>query len=309
MREGRVVVICGESYRHRYFANRLRESCNVVGVVSERMAPHLGMGFVRRSLELARGFRFRPDRIYAKTLCRVIELYRGRGVYERILGPLGSEFLLPPGAARLRLESPVNLPANIDRIRRMKPDVIAVSGARLLSQELIEVPRVAALNMHGGLSPYYRGAESVFWALYNREPQFVGVTIHLLTTGIDAGPIVYTARPDIEGGDDEMTLFAKAYRLGCELMIRAVADALHGRVQAVPQWTKGRLYRRRDRNPRQYRELIRILSAGALEDYLRLRNEGEGGVRLIGDPALLAAAAGEASARGRRPPAANEGTG
>jgi hypothetical protein len=108
---------------------------------------------------------------------------------------------------------------------------------------------------------------------------------------------VYTARPQIEAQDNEMTLFAKSYRLGCELMVRAVTDAVEGRITVVPQWTRGRLYRRKDRKPRHYHELIRKLESGFLTEYLRRRSEYDIGVRLIGDPQLLTDAEEEALAR------------
>ena len=293
----RVVVICGESWRHRYFASRLSEEFNVVGVVNERMKAHFGAGFLRRSYELARGFRFNPFAIYAKSHCRVLELARARGVNERILGPKGFRFHLRPGAEHLRFESKVNAPQNVEQIRALKPDVLAVSGARLLSKKIIEIPTKAAINMHGGLSPYYRGGDSIFWALYNREPQCVGVTIHLLTLGIDAGPLLYTGRPDLEADDNEMTLFAKIYRLGCELMVQAVRDALADRLSPVPQWTKGRLYFRKDRKVHHYRRMIRDLKSGLLATHLREHRRREGDIRLIGDPSLLAEAKERANRR------------
>ena len=285
----RVVVLCNDAWRHRYFANRLSQCFHVVGVVNERMRPHLGLGFARRTSELARAFKFNPALMSAKLACRALELWRGRGVYERILGPLGARFQLPPTAEHLRLESSINLPRNVERIAALRPDVIVVSGARLLSRAIIDLPTKAAINMHGGLSPYYRGGDSVFWALYNREPQFVGVTIHLLTLGIDAGPLIYTARPTFTADDDEMTLFAKIYRLGCELMVCAVEDALQDRLDPVPQWEKGRLYYRKDRRWRHYRELVRILEAGLLAEYLRSPPD-DAHIRLAGAPARRAAA-------------------
>lgn len=44
-----------------------------------------------------------------------------------------------------------------------------------------------------GLSPYYRGTDCNFWALYDKKPQYVGATIHLLSKGIDSGPTLYHA--------------------------------------------------------------------------------------------------------------------
>ena len=44
-----------------------------------------------------------------------------------------------------------------------------------------------------GISPYYRGTDCNFWALYDGNPHLVGATIHLLSSGLDAGAILYHA--------------------------------------------------------------------------------------------------------------------
>ena len=44
-----------------------------------------------------------------------------------------------------------------------------------------------------GVSPYYKGTDCNFWALYDRNYSYVGATIHLLSKGVDSGPILYHA--------------------------------------------------------------------------------------------------------------------
>ena len=44
-----------------------------------------------------------------------------------------------------------------------------------------------------GISPYYRGTDCNFWALYDDNPHLVGATIHRITKGLDSGPILYHA--------------------------------------------------------------------------------------------------------------------
>ena len=44
-----------------------------------------------------------------------------------------------------------------------------------------------------GISPYYRGTDCNFWALYDNNSHLVGSTIHYLSKGIDSGPILYHA--------------------------------------------------------------------------------------------------------------------
>ena len=49
-----------------------------------------------------------------------------------------------------------------------------------------------------GLSPYYRGSSCNFWALYDNKPEYVGSTIHLLSKGLDSGPMLYHAVPNLK---------------------------------------------------------------------------------------------------------------
>ncbi len=55
-----------------------------------------------------------------------------------------------------------------------------------------------ALNIHMGLSPYYRGSSCNFWALYDNNAEYVGATVHLLSEGLDSGPILYHCLPNLK---------------------------------------------------------------------------------------------------------------
>jgi len=50
-----------------------------------------------------------------------------------------------------------------------------------------------ALNIHMGVSPYYRGTDCNFWAMHDGNSNLVGATIHLLSKGLDSGPMLYHA--------------------------------------------------------------------------------------------------------------------
>ena len=87
-----------------------------------------------------------------------------------------------------RLHAPsVRLPAggcndrsSVEAMKRMEPDVVLVFGTGLLHQFLVDSFPGRILNIHLGLSPYYRGAGTNFWPLVNREPEYCGATIHFL---------------------------------------------------------------------------------------------------------------------------------
>ena len=70
-------------------------------------------------------------------------------------------------------------------------DVYVIFGASFIKGWLVDhLVQHQALNIHMGLSPYYRGSSCNFWALYDGNPAMVGATIHLLTHGLDSGPIL-----------------------------------------------------------------------------------------------------------------------
>jgi methionyl-tRNA formyltransferase len=119
--------------------------------------------------------------------------------------------------------------------------------------------------MHTGISPRYRGSDTVFWALHNEEPEWVGVTIHALDAGLDSGPIYATGRPELAPDDDEDSLFCKCVRVGTPLYIETVRAVANGTARPAPQeLASGREYRFADRTVRAERRVERLLREGLL---------------------------------------------
>ena len=76
----------------------------------------------------------------------------------------------------------------------LQSDVYIVFGSSYIKGELIDfLIKKKALNIHMGISPYYRGTDCNFWALYDGNPHLVGATIHYISKGLDSGAILYHA--------------------------------------------------------------------------------------------------------------------
>ena len=149
------------------------------------------------------------------------------------------------------------------------PNVIGVYGTGIIRSSVCDRARAGVLNLHTGLSPKYRGADTVFWPLFNEEPEWIGVTVHGLTEEIDGGPIFATARPSIEAEDSEDSLFAKSVTLGAEVLIEQIREVAAGRASPKPQdLDVGRQYRFVDRTVAAERRVLRLLRGGMLERHL-----------------------------------------
>lgn len=89
----------------------------------------------------------------------------------------------------------------------LQSDVYVIFGSSYIKGELVNfLINQKAINIHMGVSPYYRGTDCNFWALYDDNPNLVGATIHLLSKGLDNGPILYHALSNIKTNPFEYTM-------------------------------------------------------------------------------------------------------
>ncbi|WP_417390949.1 formyltransferase family protein [Gimesia sp.] len=78
----------------------------------------------------------------------------------------------------------------------LQSDYYVVFGSSFIKADLCDfLVDHSALNIHMGVSPYYRGSSCNFWALQDGRPDYVGATIHLLSKGLDSGPMLFHALP------------------------------------------------------------------------------------------------------------------
>jgi UDP-4-amino-4-deoxy-L-arabinose formyltransferase/UDP-glucuronic acid dehydrogenase (UDP-4-keto-hexauronic acid decarboxylating) len=123
-----------------------------------------------------------------------------------------------------------NLPVIVETLRALGPDMLlSVWYRRLLGTELLALPRIAALNLHGSLLPKYRGRAPVNWALVNGESR-TGVTLHHMIAEADAGDIVAQEAFDIDPEDTSATLYRRIVKVGVDLLLDAYPAVLAGTV-------------------------------------------------------------------------------
>jgi hypothetical protein len=84
---------------------------------------------------------------------------------------------------------------NLNSLKKfLRSDLYLVFGSSYIKGNLINfLIKKKAINIHAGISPFYRGCDCNFWALYEKNYHLVGTTIHFLTKGLDSGPILYHA--------------------------------------------------------------------------------------------------------------------
>lgn len=155
----------------------------------------------------------------------------------------------------------------VKKIEELKPDILVCYGSSLIKSRLLKTFSGRFLNVHLGLSPYYRGSGTNVWPIINGELEMIGATYMYIDEGIDTGKIIHQIRADILLGDSPHTignrLIAKMTKVYADLI--AAFDDLYEEKQ--PQG-EGKLYFEKDFNEESCRKLYDQLSNGLVENFL-----------------------------------------
>ena len=143
--------------------------------------------------------------------------------------------------AALRLGVPVlqpekvNAPEAVAAIAALAPDMLVTAAyGQILSAELLGVPRLGAINLHGSILPAYRGAAPVARAIQRGETE-AGVTVIQMTPKIDAGGMIAVARTPIDPDETAGELEDRLARLGAPLSLEAIERIVASRAEILPQ--------------------------------------------------------------------------
>ena len=132
-----------------------------------------------------------------------------------------------------------NNPEFIEQIKNLEPDVICVVAyGKILPKELLEIPKLGCINVHGSLLPKYRGAAPIQWAVLNGD-KTTGITTMYMDVGMDTGDMIL--KEEVEITDDETTgeLWEKMSHVGAKLLVETLRQIEN---QPAPRIKQGEEY-------------------------------------------------------------------
>jgi methionyl-tRNA formyltransferase len=128
-----------------------------------------------------------------------------------------------------------NSPDVIEKIRELQPDAIFVLGwTRLVSKEILAIPKHGCFGMHASLLPKYRGRAPVNWVIINGERQ-TGNSTMLLDEGTDTGKVVTQREIRISMADTCKTLYGKVALAGRDMIREILPKLASNALVALPQ--------------------------------------------------------------------------
>ncbi len=116
----------------------------------------------------------------------------------------------------------------INEIKQLNPDVICVVAyGKILPKEILNIPRLGCINVHGSLLPKYRGAAPIQWSVLNGD-KVTGITTMYMDEGMDTGDMIL--KQEVEIGENETTgeLWDRLSKLGGELLVKTLKQIENG---------------------------------------------------------------------------------
>ena len=151
---------------------------------------------------------------------------KGRGM-KLVASPV-KEFAMEKG---LKIYQPTKIKNNeeiIEEIKKLNPDVICVVAyGKILPKEIIDIPKLGCINVHGSLLPQYRGAAPIQWAVLNGDKK-TGVTTMYMDEGMDTGDMIL--KQEVEIGEEETTgeLWERLASIGAKLLVETLKQIEKG---------------------------------------------------------------------------------
>lgn len=129
----------------------------------------------------------------------------------------------------------VNIPEAIKFLKGLKPDLfVVIAYGQILSQEILDTPKIFSINVHASLLPKYRGAAPINWAIIKGE-KATGVTVMKMTNEMDAGQIILQREIGISDDDTAITLEDKLSYASGHLLLAALSSIQDNNYNLKPQ--------------------------------------------------------------------------
>ena len=158
--------------------------------------------------------------------------------------PAGRKKVMTPTPVKeeaLRLGLPVYQPEKLknpeefQKVLDMEPDLIITAAfGQILPSEILEAPKLGAINVHASLLPLYRGGAPIHQAIIDGRTE-TGVTIMYMVDRLDAGDIISQKAIPIEKEDHTGSMFEKLSTVGMELLKETLPSIIEGTNERIPQ--------------------------------------------------------------------------
>lgn len=136
----------------------------------------------------------------------------------------------------------VNDDKTMQLLQVLQPDIVVVNGTRIISKNILASTNAVFINMHVGITPWYRGSHGGYWALQKNDRANFGTTIHIIDTGVDTGAVLKHAFIEPAKEDNFASYPVLQVAIGIEALKEVLVMVLEGKYETKKHTEKGSMY-------------------------------------------------------------------
>lgn len=270
----KVILLTGNELRHQYFRMFLSNQPNIEVIASYCESVKGNINAVVQADVNDNSLRTRHLQLREQTEKDFFESYCN-----------SKEDLSNP---KFIVKGEINDVQHVNDITALNPDLIISYGCSIIRSTLLDTFQGRFINIHLGLSPYYRGSGTNYWPFANRELQFVGTTFMYIDAGIDTGDIIHQIRADIQLDDNIHTI-------GNRLIKDSFTEVAHiithfddlNKMDAIDfDKTKEKVYRQKDFSEISLEDIYSNIENNMIAEYIAQKEQVDASYPIVTNSAL-----------------------
>lgn len=252
----KIIFLTSDSFRHKYIAHQLSTYFDLKLIITEKKSAKIEdtTDFLEEEIVFTKNHfqaRLESEHFYFEDYSR-----------------------FPNEVKRVELShGEINTQKVYKTITSIKPDRIILFGTSIIKGELLQKYEGKIINLHLGLSPYYKGSATNLFPIAYNELACIGATIHVANAKVDQGPVLHQFRPICEPSDSLHDLGNKViYQAGKDLLPviqNHIDDPLIGTLQN----RKGKVFRLKDLTIPILKRAYFNIEKGIINDYLKNKEQ------------------------------------
>ncbi|MDD4979737.1 MAG: methionyl-tRNA formyltransferase [Candidatus Omnitrophica bacterium] len=129
----------------------------------------------------------------------------------------------------------INTAQALGLLKGLEPDLfVVIAYGQILSENVLAIPKILAINVHASILPKYRGAAPINWSIINAD-KTTGITVIKMVREMDAGPVIMQKKIGIAEDDTAVTLENKLSKLAAELLLTCLESVENNNYKLAPQ--------------------------------------------------------------------------
>ncbi|MGB3590699.1 MAG: formyltransferase family protein [Nonlabens sp.] len=252
----KIALLTSTSYRHKFIASQLNSNHEVVLIVTEDKS---------RKIEDASTYSTEDQSFLRKH-------FEDRGLSEQEY--FGEHSKFPEAIPHLSVpHGDINKAYVYNLVKELDPDMVMLFGTSIIRGELLKSYDGKMINLHLGLSPYYKGSATNLFPVADGNLECVGSTIHVVSAQVDAGDILHQVRPELEHSDTLHDLGNKVILESGKVIGELIESYYNGDLNPVKQekYEGAKICRIKNVTPDLTRRAYQNIESGAIKKFLEDR--------------------------------------